>query len=188
MSVPGNLFASVLVSPRAGEGPAQLLSFVAALALDKALGDYVARERLALKWPNDVLLDDVKVAGILLEVAGGGTIIGFGVNLAGHPHDLDRTATSLAAAGVEPPAPAAFLDRLVDAFDDQRTRWRTDGFPAVRRRWLERAAGRGARLEARLGAETVTGVFDDLAGDGALVLRLDDGSIRHIHAGEVFRL
>ena len=83
----GNLFATTLCRPQPGEGPAQQLSFVAALALDHALQWWVPHERLALKWPNDVLLDDVKCSGILLEGIDGATIIGFGVNLAHHPDD-----------------------------------------------------------------------------------------------------
>ena len=95
-SLPGNVFASVLIKPQSGEGPAPQLSFVAALALARALDRWVAPERLTLKWPNDLLLDGTKVSGILLEGQGGATIIGLGVNLAGHPESSERPATSLA--------------------------------------------------------------------------------------------
>ncbi|MGI4881217.1 MAG: biotin--[acetyl-CoA-carboxylase] ligase, partial [Janthinobacterium lividum] len=108
LSIPGNLFTSVVVRPQAGEGPSQQLSFVAAVALAAMLDRWIAPDRLSLKWPNDVLLDGVKVAGILLEggvggVEGGATIIGFGVNLAGHPDTTERPATSLPAAGIAAP-------------------------------------------------------------------------------------
>ena len=186
VSQPGNLFASVLVRPQPGEGPAQQLSFVAAVALDRALTTSVPPERLALKWPNDLLLDGVKVSGILLEGQGDATIIGFGVNLADHPVDTERPATSLAAAGVAPPAAAAFCIRLAESFAATRAEWRTYGFAGIRTAWLSRATGVGHRLEARLGAETLLGRFEDLGPDGALQLRLDDGSLRAVHAGEVF--
>lgn len=188
MSEPGNLYASVLCKPQPGEGPAQQLSFVAALALDGALQAHIPAERLSLKWPNDVLLDGVKCAGILLDGQASGTIIGFGVNLAHHPAGTERPATSLPASGFPAPDPAVFADQLAAAFARVRADWRELGFDAIRARWLTRAAGRGGPLTARLGSETVTGRFEDLAPDGALVLRLDDGSIRHIHAGEVFGL
>ena len=188
MSVPGNLFASVVVRPQAGEGPVQQLSFVAAVALARALDRWVAPERLRLKWPNDVLLDGVKVAGILLEGGPGATIIGFGVNLAGHPPETERPATSLPAAGIAAPPAADVVERLAATFADVRTGWRDYGFAPVRAEWLARAAGLGAAIEARLGSEIVAGVFTGLADDGALLLTRPDASVRAIHAGEVFAL
>jgi BirA family biotin operon repressor/biotin-[acetyl-CoA-carboxylase] ligase len=182
------LFASTLCRPRAGEGPAQQLSFIAALALDEALQRWVPAERLALKWPNDVLLDGAKCSGILLEGVAGATIVGIGVNLTHHPLVTERPATSLAAAGFAPPTAAEFVAFLADRFADVRSLWGSHGFAAIRSRWVARASGRGKRIEARLGTETLVGRFDDLAEDGALRLALDDGSVRLIHAGEVFAL
>ena len=184
----GNLFASVWCRPQAFEGPSQQLSFVAALALDLALQFHVPAERLSLKWPNDVLLDEVKCAGILLESSGGGTIIGLGVNLAHHPDSSERPAISLPAAGFAAPDPALFAEQLAGALSSLRQVWREGGFEPIRSRWLARAAGRGCALQARMGSETIVGTFDDLAPDGALLLRLPDGTIRAIHAGEVFGL
>lgn len=185
-SLPGNVFASVLVKPRAGEGPAQELSFVAAVALARALDAYVAFDELRLKWPNDLLLRGRKVSGILLEGQGGAVIAGFGVNLAVAPGSAERPATCLAETGIAPPEPGEFVERLAATFASTRAEWRAAGFGPIRAAWLARAHGIGARLEARLGSKTLTGVFEDLADDGALRLRLDDGTIRAVHAGEVF--
>jgi BirA family biotin operon repressor/biotin-[acetyl-CoA-carboxylase] ligase len=80
------------------------------------------------------------------------------------------------------------LARLMPAFAHYRTLWADDGFEAIRNRWLARAAGLGDRVTARLGSETLEGCFEGLASDGALMLRLDDASLRAIHAGEVFAL
>lgn len=187
-TIPGNLFASVLVKPQGGEGPTPQLSFVAAVALAVALERWVARERLALKWPNDLLLDGTKCAGILLEGGPDGVIIGFGVNLAGHPPLTERPATSLAAAGIAVPGPGDVCAELAVRFGIARLRWREGGFAATRDDWLARATGIGAQVEARLGSESLTGVFEALGDDGALMLRLDDGAIRAVHAGEVFAL
>ncbi len=186
VSQPGNLFASVLVRSQPGEGPAQQLSFVAAVALDRAMVRWVAPERLSLKWPNDLLLDGVKCAGILLEAQGDATIIGFGVNLVDHPADVERPATSLAAAGIAPPTAAALCAALAESLATTRAQWGDYGFASIRTAWLARASGLGQRLEARLGRETPVGRFEDLAADGALLLRLDDGALRVVHAGEVF--
>ena len=187
-TVPGNLFASVLVKPQAGEGPAPQLSFVAAVALASAMERWVAPARLTLKWPNDLLLDGVKCAGILLEGGQDTVIIGFGVNLAGHPAGTERPATSLPAVGIAAPGAGEVCAELAVRFGVERARWRENGFAPIRAAWLERATGLGARIEARLGAETLTGVFDSLGEDGALMLRLDEGAIRAVHAGEVFAL
>ncbi|KAB7648403.1 biotin--[acetyl-CoA-carboxylase] ligase [Polymorphobacter fuscus] len=178
----GNLMTSVLVR---AEGPVQQLSFVAALALRVALD---LGDRVQLKWPNDLLLDGVKVSGILLERAGDALVVGMGVNLARHPDDTERPATSLAAAGLPVPAPMAVLARLMPAFAEYRGLWATQGFAPIRERWLAHAGGVGDRIAARLGAETIEGRFEGLAADGALALRLDDGSLRPVHAGEVFAL
>jgi len=186
VSQPGNLFASVLVKRQLGEGPLQQLSFVAAVALDRALAQCVTPDRLALKWPNDLLLDGLKVSGILLEAQGPATIIGFGVNLVEHPAESERPATSLVGAGLAAPDPSTFCGALAASFATVRAEWRTYGFGGIRAAWLARASGLGHPLEARLGRETLVGRFEDLADDGALLLRLDDGTLRAVHAGEVF--
>ena len=141
-----------------------------------------------MKWPNDLLLDGVKVSGILLERAGNALVIGFGANLTQFPADTERPATSLAAAGLPVPTPLDLLARLMPAFVHYRWLWEDEGFEAIRTRWLARAAGVGERVTARLGDETLEGCFEGLAADGALTLRTDDDSLRAIHAGEVFAL
>jgi len=186
VSQPGNMFASVTTTLQPGEGPPQQLSFVAAVALARALDVWVTPARLTLKWPNDLLLDGVKLSGILLERHGDGTVIGFGVNLVDHPIDTDRPALSLQAAGIVPPSPPALCAALADSFADVRKLWREAGFAPVREAWLARASGLGRPIEARLGNGTVAGRFETLDTDGALLLRLDDGGLRAIHAGEVF--
>jgi BirA family biotin operon repressor/biotin-[acetyl-CoA-carboxylase] ligase len=192
-SAGGNFMASLLVK---GGGALHQLSFVAALALHDALTNMTAPHgaaRLALKWPNDVLLDGGKVSGILLERAGDALVIGIGVNLAHHPDGTDRLPgsplpTSLAAAGLPVPTPLALLGVLAPAFARWRAQWVIEGFAPVRAAWLARASGVGGRIVARLGSESPEGRFEGLADDGALLLRLDDGSLRPIHAGEVFAL
>ncbi len=143
-------------------------------------------DQLQLKWPNDLLLDGAKLSGILLEGAGDAVVIGIGVNLAHHPTDLDRLATSLAAHGITPD-PADFLDTLVAAFALWLARWRGEGLAPIRARWLDRAHAPGTALTARLPDGSATdGLFVGLDNDGALILRLADGMTRVIHAADVF--
>lgn len=188
----GNFMGSVLVR---AAGPVQQLSFVAALAVIDSLTSPLsspsplAGEGLfALKWPNDILLNGTKCAGILLERQGDALVIGIGINLARHPEGTERPATSLAAAGLPVPQPAALLPMLAAQFSQWRQIWARQGFAPIRTAWLARAAGLGQRMVARLGTEAPQGVFDGLADDGALLLRLDDGQLRAIHAGEVFAI
>jgi BirA family transcriptional regulator, biotin operon repressor / biotin---[acetyl-CoA-carboxylase] ligase len=182
----GNFMGSVLVK---ATGQVQQLSFVAALALHEALSSLTGQPpRFTLKWPNDVLLDGIKCSGILLERQWEALVIGMGINLAHHPDGTERPATSLAAAGLAVPTPAALLDELASAFAHWRHIWARDGFAPIRAAWVARASGIGSRIVARLGNESPEGLFTGLADDGALLMQLDDGSTRAIHAGEVFAL
>ncbi|MEO0499924.1 MAG: biotin--[acetyl-CoA-carboxylase] ligase [Pseudomonadota bacterium] len=189
-SEPGNLFASTLVRPQMGEAAPHQLSFIAALALFDMAERYVARERLSLKWPNDLLLDGIKCAGILVEGRGARdqpiTIVGIGVNLSHHPDDTERPATSFPAQGIAAPDPAEAAERLAASFAVRRADWRDSGFATIRSAWLARTAHKvGDPLEARLANRTVSGAFAGLGPDGALQLDRD-GDITRIDAADVF--
>jgi BirA family biotin operon repressor/biotin-[acetyl-CoA-carboxylase] ligase len=187
----GNLAATRLeISDRPPAEAAQI-SFVAALAVSDLAGRYVAADRVKLKWPNDVLIDAEKAAGVLVEsgpLAAGGLWLatGIGVNLAWAPVLPDRATTSLAACGVTPPTPADALDVLAVAFEHWSDVWRVAGFAAIGRAWTERAYGLGGPCVARPGTEVVEGVAEGLDIDGALRLRLQSGAVRRISAGDVF--
>lgn len=188
-SAHGNLHASTIVRQRPGDPSSPTLALVAAVALHQLLAAYAGAERLQVKWPNDVLLDGAKISGILLEKAGDAVVIGFGVNLATHPEGLDRLTTSLGAAGSTAPDPDIFLHELAEAFAYWLARWRGEGLSPVRARWLTVAHPPGTPLAVRSheGA-SVEGLFDGLEPDGALRLRLADGSRHVMHAGDVFML
>ncbi|HZF94925.1 MAG TPA: biotin--[acetyl-CoA-carboxylase] ligase [Allosphingosinicella sp.] len=179
-SPPGNLYASTLVRLRPGDPPAPTLALVAAVALHEAASLYTPG--ILIKWPNDLLAGGAKLSGILLERADDAVVIGFGVNLAFHPTDIERPATSLAALAGSAPDPDAFLETLADAFARWLGRWRSAGLAPVRRAWLAAAHPVGTALTAA-GEE---GLFDGLDETGALRLRLADGTLRIVHAGDVF--
>jgi BirA family biotin operon repressor/biotin-[acetyl-CoA-carboxylase] ligase len=184
-SLPGNLFATTLVRPRPGEGRAHELGFVAALAVREALASHAPRARLSLKWPNDVLLGGAKCAGILLEALPHGCAIGFGVNLAAAPAGTGRAVTALADhIAAAPPAPSTALTTLAETFAAWRSRWRAQGFAAIRAAWLVRATPVGWVASVRIGNEERRGRFAGLAEDGAMLLERD-GRVERIHAGDV---
>lgn len=171
-------------------------SFVAALALHDAFRAATGRaEPFALKWPNDVLLNGGKVAGILLESLGGGPTkswlaIGFGVNLAEAPAQTEvepgavRPVSLAAETGLRV-APEEFLDLLAPAFQRWEEQFVTFGFAPIRNAWLARAARRGETITARTAAETLEGRFETLDDTGALVLETRTGR-RTIPAADVY--
>jgi BirA family biotin operon repressor/biotin-[acetyl-CoA-carboxylase] ligase len=187
-----NLAATLLMTTERPTAEAAQISFVAALAAADLARAYLAQDLVRLKWPNDLMVAGRKAAGILVESGrkGEGPLwlaTGIGVNLAHAPTDVERPATSFAAHMTgAPPPPRAALDRLSEAFAAWLTIWNGEGFPAIARAWTERAHGLGGPCLAQLGSETVQGVAESLDFDGALRLRLADGSIRRITAGDVF--
>ena len=182
LSPPGNLYASTIVRLHAGEPEPATLALVAAVALEEVASAYAGPRRLQLKWPNDLMAGPAKLAGILLERADDAVVIGFGVNLAHHPEDLERPTASLASLDVAAPEPALFLADLVDALARWIGRWRGEGLGPVRARWIERAHPVGSALLAGGAA----GLFEGLDSQGALLIRRADGSVETIRAGDVF--
>jgi BirA family biotin operon repressor/biotin-[acetyl-CoA-carboxylase] ligase len=188
VSEPGNLYASLLLSDPSPPERFPELSFVAALALHDAVTARVPglAGRVALKWPNDLLIDRNKFAGILVEGEGTTVVIGLGVNCAHHPAGTEHPATDLAAAGVRatpdslfPPLSAAIVARLAQ--------WdRGAGFAAIRGDWISRAAGIGKTVRVKTGDRELNGTFEALDANGRLVLRLADGTMQAIAAGDVF--
>jgi BirA family biotin operon repressor/biotin-[acetyl-CoA-carboxylase] ligase len=184
VSPPGNLHASTLVRLRRGDPNPATLAMATAVALDEVLQGYGAAP--VIKWPNDLLIGDAKLTGILLERSGDAVVVGIGINLAHHPEGLDRATTSVAAQGLGAPDPGLFLRDLAESFARWLAVWRA-GLEPVRRRWLERAHPPGTALSVRLPEQqTLDGLFDGLDSDGALRLRLASGEVQVIHAGDVF--
>ncbi len=188
-SPPGNLYLTLLFRPEGPPARGVEYGFLAGLALAEALSESVDAERVRLKWPNDVMLDGAKMAGILLESRARGEtldwlLIGMGVNLASAPGDTPYRAAALAETGALLP-PALLLERLLPRLEAWRSRLAAQGFGAVRQAWMGRAYGLGRPLVARLPQGELSGRFQDLDADGALVLQTDDGGRRRVTAAEV---
>jgi BirA family biotin operon repressor/biotin-[acetyl-CoA-carboxylase] ligase len=189
----GNLYSSVILRPRCAPLAAAQISFVAALAVFEVARALAARSATVLcKWPNDVLVNGRKVAGILPESSASGStldwlVLGVGINLVHHPGlKGPHPSTSLrdegaTEVGVEPAA-ARYLAALAGWYD----RWRQRGFEPVRQAWLTRSFGLGSPVTVRLEQEPLEGRFAGLDPTGALLLDLSAGGRRVIAAGEVF--
>ncbi len=151
-----------------------------------------AADRLKLKWPNDLLLDRLKVAGIAVEgdrLATGklAVVIGIGVNCRSHPDGgTVHPAGDLAARGLPVEAESLF-QRLAMRMAEELTRWARGGnFAATRSAWLARSLGLGEPIRVNLAARTIDGRFDTLDEEGRLVITRNDGARERITAGDVF--
>ena len=188
---PGNLYTSILLRPRCRAATAAQLGFVSALSVADAIGELVPAVGVRCKWPNDVLANDKKVSGILLEtemVSGDQpdfVILGIGLNLVSSPRDTPYPATSLAEEGAPGITPPTMNAALIRHFAGWLAIWQRDGFAPIREAWLARAAGLGEPIQVRLERDTLHGRFVDLDNDGALLLDMPSGS-RRVAAGEVF--
>ncbi len=181
------LLTTLLLYPDDPPATAALRSFVAAVALRDALVTLgVAGDAVTLKWPNDVLLDGGKVAGILLERGQAGPMpylaIGIGVNLAAAP-----AAETPQGPGPRPIAvadtlghsidPDTALIALAEAYAQRETQVRTYGFGPIRTAWMTHAARLGQPITARTVRDEVQGVFEGSDGAGNLLLRTAAGPV-----------
>lgn len=192
----GNFYGSLVMKPEGAPDQVALRSFAAALALhDACVGLTGLPQAFALKWPNDVLLNGGKLAGILLESVGSGArinhlVIGIGVNLIGAPPaELVEpgavTPVSLLGETGLRITPERFLTHLAAAFAAWEARFQAEGFAPLRAAWLDRAARLGERIRARTGTTERHGIFETIDETGALVLNID-GRREAIPAAEVF--
>lgn len=179
----GNFMGSTAVHLRPGDPSPDTLALVAGLALHAAIAQRGAAAML--KWPNDLLVDGAKLAGILLERIGDTVIVGVGVNLARAPDLPDRRTVALTDLGIVLERDA-FASDLARQFAEDLDRWRSYGLAPVVRRWEGAGHAPGTALSVDEPDGTrLEGRFAGLTESGALQLRLADGSLRVMHAGEV---
>lgn len=191
----GNLYASLLLTDPSPADRAAELSFVAALALHDAVCELAATlaSRIRFKWPNDLICDGAKFAGILVEgeSASGrplAAVVGIGVNCAHHPAGMAYPATDLAAAGAAV-SPETLFRSLSRTMRLRLAEWdRGGGFAAIRSAWLARAMGLGDVIRVSLPDRELQGRFESLDDAGRLLLRQQNGALEAITAGDIFPL
>lgn len=183
VSKPGNFFGSTLVQLREGDPAAPGLALTAGVALIRAVEAAAPATGLFLKWPNDLMMGQAKLGGILLERSGARVVAGFGVNLAHAPNLPGRPAAALASAALV--SPQSFAPLLAASFARALDHWRSD--PAgLATSWLESAHPVGTPLSVNVSAnEVASGEFGGIDDSGALLLNLADGSTHVIHAADV---
>ena len=183
ISPPGNLHATVVLRPGIPLRRVAELGFVCAVAVADAV-DRLAGAGTALKWPNDVLRQGAKLAGLLLERLEDGTVLfGLGMNVAHRPRGMPYPVTSLHALGCSAGTDAV-LDAVLAELAATWAEWQDTGFAPVLARWRQRGPAPGAPLQVRQGDALVSGVFAGLSPEGALLLDTAAGR-RTLLAGDV---
>ena len=190
----GNLYLSMILRPECPLKDAAQLGMAAALALGDAIGSVAPPlVEVTYKWPNDVLANGRKVAGILLEAQGGEgggvdwLVLGLGANIKTFPKDSETPATGLHFEGCPSSVGESdLLQAFARHFLSWVNVWLEDGFEPIRRAWLRHAEGKGEMIRVRLPRETLEGRFQDLDGEGHLLLDQGSGSPRAIAVGDVF--
>ena len=180
----GNLNLSVVLRPRHGEPGHWALACGVALA--EAVGGFLpglAAGALCLKWPNDLLLNGGKLAGILVETGPGWLVAGFGVNLRMAPVLAEARAVCLAEIA-DPPAPRVLAEALLARLGHWEGVLEAGAFASVRTAWLARGLPEGTPLRVHRGAGLVEGMFAGLAEDGALLLA-GPGGLARVAGGDV---
>jgi BirA family biotin operon repressor/biotin-[acetyl-CoA-carboxylase] ligase len=186
----GNLYASALVVDPCEAAIAPQIGFVAGVALVTAVED-LGGAGVALKWPNDLLWNGAKLAGLLVEgIAAPGRgfayAVGVGVNCASSPQGLAYATTDLNAALRRVVAPDALFRRLAARFDETIGLWsRGAGFAEIRARWLAAAAGLGGAIRVVGPRGSREGIFEGLDANGRLLMRTA-GAIETIEAADLF--
>ena len=196
-SPPGNLYASLLTHLASPAPRAYQLSLVAGIAVFDAVTasmDGSLAAPLRLKWPNDILIGNAKVGGILIESstgsAGLAAAIGIGINIVAHPDLPDRPATHLAAHHLAThgaaPGPDALLAAIASAMEIWLGVWAEGrGFAAIREAWLARCGALGTRVSVNTGPERIEGTFCGVDAEGALLVQDAGGCERRINFGDV---
>ncbi len=192
MSPEGNLYLSLILTPRCLLSQASQLSFVIAVAVGQAILPFLTSPHLlSYKWPNDILVEKKKVAGILIETESQGgqladaCVVGIGLNLALVPPNMPYPVTALgdhsSSAVLKEMIFPALLDHLKEAYQ----LWTDKGFAPIREQWLQRAHGLGQTLAITVGNREYRGEFMDLSPEGALLLKNEEGTIQRLMSAEI---
>lgn len=190
-SEPGNLYLSLILRPHCPMNRAPEIGFVTSLALYDAIKEFLPESSLILKWPNDLLVKNRKMAGIILEamppVSGqvDGLILGVGVNVSHCPADnqVRLPATCLAIERGESIGTLSVLEKFIQAFHKYLYIWRSEGFTPILQQWQKQTYPHGTRVSV---GQSFEGRFVGLSEKGELLLELDDGKRQSLTAGDAF--
>ena len=188
-----NLYFSLILRPKLPPARAPQITLMAAVALVEALQPFLPVAPI-IKWPNDILVDGKKLAGILTEMSCGPervdfVILGIGVNInyppALMPKEIRQRATSVLAEGQKKISREDFLRRLIHDLDRCYGEIEEVGFGALAPRWEAHFGSRGQRVRIELLDQVMFGTAKGIDQDGALLLEDDRGEMQRVIAGDV---
>jgi len=186
----GNLYLSVIITPSQPQQDWPGVSLVVSLALAKTLGGCIEPSQISLKWPNDVLVADQKIAGILLEVYNGAIIIGIGVNLTKTPKAEAQNwpATALSDHTLEPVDSDGFRDQFLSQLKDDLNLWDKEALTPFIKPWTDMAAFLNENIALTLNQDQmIYGRFRGIHANGTMQLETDSEGMLSISAGDVTR-
>ena len=177
------LLFSLYVAPKRARSDWSFISFLAALAMREVISKDI-KDKVSLKWPNDILIGDRKVAGLLAQQIGDGVIVGIGLNVAMSADELPvPTATSLALAGSNNLDRNLMLSAFLNQFAEIFKEWDSGGDFLEKYRQVSSTIGRQVRVEV-LGRDSIEAEAVAITAQGALILR--DGF--EVNVGDVVHL
>ena len=191
-----NLYLSFILRPKLPSRHAPQITLAAAVALVETVGSFLSRPP-EIKWPNDILFDGKKLAGILTEAACDGgriayVILGIGLNLnyraEAMPEELRRRATSMSDLTGTNVSRESVLARLIQDMDRCYGELEESGFEGLRPRWEAHFGLRDRLVRVELGGQAHIGRARGIDREGALVVEGEDGQRRSIVAGDVIAL
>ncbi|MEY3197316.1 MAG: hypothetical protein RLZZ59_687 [Pseudomonadota bacterium] len=188
VSSEGNLYMSIIKKVSCDLATASQLSFVIGLAVYDSIAPLLQNKHLSLKWPNDIMIEDSKVGGILLESVTHNNelyiIIGVGLNIQ-HAPDKISTATSLNNHGIDV-SPAYLLSSIIEKLEILIENWFTQGFQLIREKWLKSSYKLGEVVTIGSDNKRATGIFESINEEGGIVLKIASGEKYVLSTGEVF--
>ena len=192
-SLEGNLFFSIIL-PRTGPLDSMTqLSFISSLAIEKAISNlllkYKKRPKIELKWPNDVLLNNKKLSGILIESAGSNNeymIIGIGINITKSPKLIEYEATDLHSEEIYFTNSDDILHQIITNFLKYYYLWIAEGFLPIRKKWIKKSKALGDIISVKTNQSRISGKFIDIDFRGSIRLEVSSGQICSVTPQEVF--
>ncbi|MDG7055991.1 MAG: biotin--[acetyl-CoA-carboxylase] ligase [Wolbachia endosymbiont of Meromenopon meropis] len=160
------------------------LTFVTSIAIGDTLSLFIDKSKIQYKWPNDILVDNKKISGILLKKKSNSSclVIGIGINI-NHAPLLEATCISRYGRSV---SNMDLLKELILNFNKLRKQWTFKGFSPIREMWLKRGFKINEQISIKLAGKLYDGIFIDIDQSGRLVLKQKNGSLIYFHAGELF--
>lgn len=178
----GNLMMSFSLKPECDLSRLGEISLLCGLSVAKTLVQMIDKEKIILKWPNDVLVEGRKISGLLIEVEGEYLVIGLGVNIAVAPYE-----NSICLADIATPCKAQEMrDRVLAQFENLYAQWKAKGFEVIREEWLSFAPPKSSPITVKMPSGTVEGQFETIDGHANLVIRDSASRLVRVSSGDVY--